>query len=149
MADVVDPVTRSRMMSGIRGKNTKPELWLRKALHALGFRFRVHVRDLPGRPDIVLPKWKAVVLVHGCFWHQHGGCRFATRPATRPDFWQAKFASNIERDRRQLAALQQIGWRTAVIWECSLRHPQDLDATAAALADWLTSGAAQLETEPS
>jgi len=121
MADVVDKATRSRMMAGIKGTNTGPELALRKALHALGLRFRLHAKSLPGRPDIVLPRWKAVVFVHGCFWHRHKGCRYATVPATRPQFWNEKFAANVSRDQRNLDGLAAAGWRTRVVWECDLK----------------------------
>lgn len=122
MADVVDRATRSRMMSGIKGRNTRPELVVRRALHAAGFRYRLHVPNLPGRPDIVLPKHRAVILVHGCFWHRHPGCRFSTTPATRPEFWAEKFARNVERDARDRRALQASGWRIATLWECGTRR---------------------------
>lgn len=138
MVDVVDKQTRSRMMAGIRGKNTKPEVLLRKALHAEGFRFLLHDRRLPGRPDIVLPKWNAVIEVHGCFWHRHEGCRFATTPATRPDFWAEKFAANVARDRRNVKLLQAAGWRTAVVWECRLRE-KTINELVTELCDWLRS----------
>lgn len=136
MADVVDTTTRSRMMAGIRGKDTAPELALRRALHAAGFRFRLHARELPGRPDLVLPKWRAAVQVHGCFWHRHPGCRFATSPATRPEFWSKKFAGNVERDARNHAALLALGWRVATVWECVLSKDR-LAGSAAALENWI------------
>ena len=121
MADIVDPETRSRMMSGIRGKDTKPELALRRALHARGFRYRLHDKKLPGKPDLILPKFHAAIFVHGCFWHRHEGCKHATTPATRPEFWQAKFRENVERDQRNIDALLALGWRVAVVWECEIR----------------------------
>lgn len=137
MADVVDQQTRSRMMAGIRGKNTKPELVVRRALHAQGFRYRLHVASLPGRPDIVLPKHRAVVLVHGCFWHRHEGCRFATTPATRSDFWAEKFRRNVERDTKAEEALRALAWRVATLWECDIRN---FDAEALRrLTSWLRS----------
>ena len=105
MVDVVSSKVRSRMMAGIGGKDTKPELALRKGLFALGLRYRLHDRKLPGRPDIVLPRWNAVVFVHGCFWHRHPGCRFATTPSTRPEFWLDKFKKNVARDQRNVVAL--------------------------------------------
>ena len=108
-------------MANIKGSNTGPEIALRKALHALGLRFRLHDRKLPGRPDIVLPRWKAVIFVHGCFWHRHEGCRYATVPATRPQFWNEKFAANVSRDQRNLDGLASAGWRTRVVWECDLK----------------------------
>lgn len=123
--DIVDESTRSRMMSAIGGRNTKPEIIVRKFLHARGFRFRLHVKDLPGRPDIVLPKWKACVFVHGCFWHRHANCRYATTPKTRPEFWAEKFRENVARDQRNLDALQAAGWRCHVIWECELKSSDD------------------------
>ncbi len=120
MADIVDSQTRSRMMSNIRNKNTKPEVRLRQALHREGFRFQTNVPSLPGTPDIVLPKWKTVIFVHGCFWHQHSGCRKATKPSTNPDFWQNKFDANKERDIKTLKQAHELGWRTAVVWECAI-----------------------------
>lgn len=120
MADIVDKKTRSRMMSGIRGKNTKPELRLRKALHAAGFRFRINVRSLPGTPDIVLPKWNTAIQVHGCYWHRHPGCSKATTPSSNVDFWTEKFETNIKRDTRALADLHHEGWRTIIVWECAI-----------------------------
>lgn len=121
-ADIVSPAVRSRMMAGIRGKNTKPELAIRSALHALGFRYRLHRKDLPGRPDIVFPKYKAVVMVHGCFWHGHD-CNLFRWPTTREDFWRTKIDRNIERDRMQHAALIAAGWRIGTIWECAMKGP--------------------------
>ncbi len=112
---------RSRNMSRVRGKDTKPELRVRSIAHRLGLRFRLHHRDLPGRPDMVLARHKLVVFVHGCFWHRHEGCRKATMPATRADFWQIKFEATIARDQRQQAALKTLGWRVLVIWECELK----------------------------
>ena len=120
MVDVVDPATRSRMMSGIRGKDTKPELLVRKYLHARGLRFRLHVKDLPGKPDVVFPKYRAVVFVHGCFWHHHAGCKYATMPSSRADFWANKLSDNVARDQYQFAALEGLGWRVLVVWECEL-----------------------------
>lgn len=122
MADVVDTETRSRMMAGIRGRNTKPELALRKELHARGYRYRLHAPDLPGKPDIVLPRHRAVIFVHGCFWHRHPGCSYSTCPKSNEDFWTAKFAKNVERDERARRALLREGWRVALVWECAMRH---------------------------
>lgn len=122
--DIVDSATRSRMMSGIRGKNTRPELLVRKFLHAHGFRFRLHRKDLPGNPDIVLPKLKTCIFVHGCFWHRHPGCRYATMPKTRTEFWAEKFSKNVARDARSILALRQLGWRAIIIWECQLKAPE-------------------------
>ena len=138
MPDIVDKATRSRMMAGIRNKDTRPELSLRKALHARGLRYRLHDRRLPGRPDLVFPKHRAVCFVHGCFWHRHPGCRYATTPATRPAFWQAKFADNVARDERNCQQLLQEGWRIAVVWECSLRGNR-LESTVSQIANWIAS----------
>ncbi|WP_084613840.1 very short patch repair endonuclease [Roseicyclus elongatus] len=120
MADIVDQKTRSRMMSRIRGSNTKPEVLLRKALHAEGFRFRINVKGLPGTPDIVLKKWNTIIQVNGCFWHQHPGCPRAKSPTSNTSFWQNKFAANIERDRCALLKLDELGWRTLTVWECAI-----------------------------
>ncbi|MFZ2387098.1 MAG: very short patch repair endonuclease [Polaromonas sp.] len=122
MADVVDAATRSRMMAGIRGKDTKPELIVRKFLHQQGFRYRLHPRHLPGVPDLLLPKYHTVIFVHGCFWHQHPGCRYATMPKNNAEFWQAKLASNVERDLKVISKLKVDGWRVVVIWECEINE---------------------------
>lgn len=141
MADVVPPDVRSRMMSGIRGKNTKPEWIVRRALHARGFRYRLHVRDLPGRPDVVLPKHHAAVFVHGCFWHGHD-CPLFRWPKTRPEFWQAKISRNRANDIEHQAVLRAGGWRVAIVWECALRQQIDVGA---ALAEWIGSDRAACE----
>ena len=120
MTDVVDAATRSRMMSGIRGRNTRPEMTVRIFLHSQGFRFRLHRKDLPGVPDIVLPKYKTVIFVHGCFWHRHPNCRFATMPKTNIKFWNNKFESNVARDKKNETALKASGWHVLIIWECEL-----------------------------
>lgn len=119
--DIVDQKARSRMMSGIKSKNTQPEMLVRKYLHEQGFRFRLHVAGLPGKPDIVLPKYKLCIFVHGCFWHRHEGCRYATTPATRPEFWAQKFGSNKQRDIRVKMQLLEAGWRVFELWECGFR----------------------------
>ena len=145
MTDIVDQKTRSRMMSGIRGKNTKPEMALRRALHARGFRFRLHSSKVHGRPDLVLPKRGAVVFVHGCFWHRHEGCRYTTTPVTQPEFWQAKFDANVARDSAVRANLLEDGWRVATVWECTLRKPDKVAASAELLSTWLLSDEDQIE----
>lgn len=119
MVDSLTPAERSERMSRIRGKDTKPELWVRRYLHARGFRFRLHPKDLPGRPDIVLPKYGAVVLVHGCFWHGHH-CQKGRIPGTRSAFWEAKFTANRTRDARNTRKLRRLGWRVYKVWECDL-----------------------------
>ncbi|TPK95289.1 MULTISPECIES: very short patch repair endonuclease [unclassified Mesorhizobium] len=118
--DVHSPEVRSYNMSRIRGRNTRPEMLIRTGLHARGFRFRLQVRELPGRPDLVFPKWRAVLLVHGCFWHGHN-CHLFRLPATRQDFWASKIAANKERDARSYRALADQGWRTLTLWECAIR----------------------------
>jgi len=120
MADVVSPQKRSEMMSGIRGKNTRPELLIRSLLHRAGYRYRLHVKTLPGKPDIVLPKYKAVILVHGCFWHGHD-CSLFKWPQSRVDFWKSKILTNKVNDARAQTALTEAGWRILVIWECALK----------------------------
>lgn len=134
------------MMSGIRGTNTKPELLLRKGLHALGFRFRLHDRSLPGKPDIVLPRYRAVIFAHGCFWHGHD-CHLFKWPSTRPEFWQAKIDRNRAVDARSEAALEEAGWRQAIIWECALKGKTrlPLDEVISTCADWLRSDRPRLE----
>lgn len=117
--DVVDRATRSRMMSGIRGKGTKPELAVRSFLHRAGLRFRLHAK-LPGKPDLVLPKYRTAVFVHGCFWHRHEGCRYATTPASNVEFWHEKFSGNVQRDERVKRQLEEQGWRVETIWACQL-----------------------------
>lgn len=137
MTDIVDRTTRSRMMSGIRGRHTKPERRIRAALHAAGFRFRLHVGELPGRPDVVLPKFRAVILVQGCFWHRHKGCPATTNPSSNVEFWHRKFQETVERDARNVTLLRSDGWRIATIWECAVRRMTD-QALADILAGWLT-----------
>lgn len=122
MADTLTPEERSERMSRIRSQNTKPELWVRRLLHARGFRYRLHRKDLPGRPDLVLPKYDAVVFVQGCFWHAHH-CQKGRIPDTRADFWQAKFEGNKKRDARNARALRAAGWRVFTVWECELAKP--------------------------
>jgi len=124
MTDVLSAEQRRRNMAAIRGTDTKPELRVRRALHAAGLRYRLHVRGLPGTPDLVFPSRRVVVFVHGCFWHQHPLCHNAKMPASRPEFWGPKLAANVERDRRQQRALKRLGWRVIVIWECQAK---DLD----------------------
>lgn len=141
MVDVVDAATRSRMMSGIRGRNTKPEILIRRLLHRRGFRFRIDVRKLPGRPDIVLPRYRAAIFVHGCFWHGHD-CPLFKWPQTRPEFWREKIARNRANDAKALAALAAQGWRLAIVWECAIRGAdRDVGALIEQLDTWLRSGA--------
>ncbi len=145
MPDIVDRVTRSRMMAAIGSKNSVPEVALRQALHARGLRYRLHVRALPGTPDIVFPRFRAVCFVHGCFWHRHSGCRYATTPATRLQFWEAKFLANVERDKRNQEDILESGWRVAIVWECALRG-QVRAETAQHLDHWLHGSESMFET---
>ena len=148
MADIVDRATRSRMMAGIGSRNTRPEVALRRAIHARGFRFRLHDRRLPGTPDLVFRRFGAVCLVHGCFWHRHVGCPYATTPTTRQEFWRAKFDANIERDRRNRHDLLQAGWRVATVWECAPRKQAAVEVVAQELERWLRGSAAAFDTSP-
>jgi DNA mismatch endonuclease (patch repair protein) len=121
MTDRLSPEQRSKVMSRIKGKDTQPEMIVRKWLHSQGFRFRLHRKDLPGHPDITLPKYKTVIFVHGCFWHRHEGCRRATIPATRVGFWEQKFQRNIRQDSLVQEKLNALGWNVLVIWECETK----------------------------
>jgi len=126
MTDRISKERRSWNMSQIRAANTRPEMVVRSVLHRLGYRFRVHSRKLPGRPDVVLPKWRTVVQVHGCFWHRHSGCKFAYTPKSRLRFWTRKFTENIERDLRTMRQLRELGWRVVTVWECQVCDPERL-----------------------
>ena len=117
---------RSRNMSAIKSKNTKPEITVRKLLHSMGYRFRLHKKDLPGSPDIVLPKYKTVIFVHGCFWHRHQNCKYASNPKTRREFWEKKFKENIERDKKTQEKLKNLGWKTNIVWECEVKNREIL-----------------------
>ncbi len=119
--DIVTKATRSRMMAGIRNKDTKPEILVRKHLHSLGFRFRLHRRIGKARPDLVLTRWHTCIFVHGCYWHRHEGCKLASKPKSNTAFWKSKFNQNVERDKRNIAELKALGWSVGIIWECSLR----------------------------
>ena len=121
MTDIVDSRRRSEMMAGIKGRDTKPELVVRRIAHKLGLRFRLHRKDLPGRPDLVFPRRRLAIFVHGCFWHRHDGCRYAYTPKSRIGFWTRKFAQNIARDRCNEEALRTLDWRVLIIWECETR----------------------------
>jgi DNA mismatch endonuclease, patch repair protein len=129
--DSLTPTRRSWNMSRIRSKNTRPELMVRSILHRLGLRFRLHSARLVGHPDIILPRHKTVVFVHGCFWHRHPNCKLAYTPKSRLAFWQGKFASNVLRDKKQRAILQKSGWKTLIVWECEVAKPTQLRARLA------------------
>jgi len=150
LVDVVDAATRSRMMSGIRSKNTSPEVLVRKALHAKGFRFRIHVKSLPGKPDLVLPKYNAVIFVHGCFWHGHN-CHYFKIPQTRPEFWLDKIGKNQERDQHTLARLLALNWRVLIVWECAIREAKKKNSKLLIekISDWLIGGNQVLELDES
>jgi DNA mismatch endonuclease, patch repair protein len=120
MTDRISPEHRSWNMSRIRGKDTGPEILVRSVLHRMGYRFRLHCSSLPGKPDMILPKYRIAVFVHGCFWHRHG-CKFSYTPKTRKEFWLNKFESNVGRDRKTLTKLKGLGWKPLVVWECELR----------------------------
>lgn len=121
VTDTVDSKVRSRMMSGIKAKNTKPEMLVRRYLHSMGFRYKLHNSSLPGKPDIVLPKYRTIVFVHGCFWHRHSGCMLAYTPKSNVEAWQKKFETNVARDKKVLAELANTDWQVLIIWECDLR----------------------------
>lgn len=126
MVDHVSTARRSEIMASIHSVDTVPELTLRRMLHRLGYRYRIHLKNLPGRPDLVFPGRKKVIFVHGCFWHRHKGCAYTSIPKTRTEFWLEKFAANVERDRRNLRLLKEMGWGVKIVWECELKHPEKM-----------------------
>ena len=126
MADKIDPERRSQNMRRVRSRDTQPELVVRHALYKLGYRYRLHRRDLAGTPDIVFPSKKLAIFVHGCFWHRHSGCKRTTTPSTRAEFWKAKFDANVARDQRTKRSLAKLGWRSQVIWECETKSIEQL-----------------------
>jgi DNA mismatch endonuclease (patch repair protein) len=127
MVDRLTPQRRSWLMSQVRGKDTFPELAVRKIVHKLGLRYRLHQTSLPGKPDLVLAKHRMIIFVNGCFWHRHEGCRKATTPSTRKEFWQHKFSRNLKRDIQNQSALKQLGWRVIVVWECETKNNRRLE----------------------
>ncbi|MEP9380316.1 very short patch repair endonuclease [Aquabacter sp. CN5-332] len=127
--DRISQERRSQNMSRIRGRNTKPELLVRKAAHGLGYRFRLHHKSLPGSPDLVFPKRKIALFVHGCFWHRHDNCKYCYQPKSNVEFWVRKFQTNVTRDERVRKELEALGWRTAVIWQCQTGEPDSLAGT--------------------
>jgi DNA mismatch endonuclease, patch repair protein len=136
VTDHVDALKRSQMMAAVRSKDTKPEMAVRRLVHAMGFRYRLHQTSLPGKPDLVFASRRKIILVHGCFWHRHRGCRYATTPKTRTAFWNQKFCTNIERDRRTLRELKRMGWSVKTVWQCELKNPAKL---AKALDEFLSN----------
>lgn len=135
MPDILTLSQRSKCMSSIRGKNTKPEILVRKGLHARGFRFRLHNKKLPGSPDVVLLKYGVAIMVNGCFWHRHKGCRYATKPRTNVEFWETKIAMNRHRDEVTNAHLEALGWHVITVWECELRGKAEAASKLYALAE--------------
>ena len=133
MADTFTPTQRSRIMRKVKSTDTKPEMIVRKWLHAQGYRFRLHDKTLPGRPDVKLTKRRTVIFVHGCFWHRHPGCKRATTPASRVEYWTEKFRRNTERDARNQAALEALGWKVIVLWECDIASGRFKDILTAEL----------------
>lgn len=131
--DTLNEERRSWNMSRIRSRNTKPEVLVRSLLHRMGYRFRLHVSSLPGTPDLVLPRYKTVIFVHGCFWHRHSGCKYSYVPKSRIEFWKRKFEKNIEADRRAVEELKELGWSVFVIWECELADTESLTKRISAL----------------
>lgn len=142
MTDVVSASVRSRMMSGIKGKDSQPEVQVRQLLFAAGFRFRLHRRDLPGTPDIVLPGRRIAIFVQGCFWHAHQDCKYAKLPSTRPDFWRAKLQANVQRDAHAMQQLLSMGWRVLWVWECAIRSAQTRPLFHERIVDWINNGSA-------
>ena len=145
MADIVDRATRSRIMASIGPKDTVPELVLRRFLHQAGFRFRLHQRHLVGRPDLVLPRYRVVLFVHGCFWHSHEGCVAAVIPSSNRAFWKKKLVANQRRDEAQIAALRAEGWRVGIFWECAARKGVADERTLKAVAVWIKQRSAYRE----
>jgi len=148
MVDVVSLKTRSQMMAGIKGRNTKPEIQIRKALHKLGFRYSLYNHTLPGKPDLIFPKHKSVIQVNGCFWHKHN-CHLFKWPSTRPDFWKNKISGNRKRDSKNNAELNKLGWRVLTIWECALKGKSKInfDVLIRKIEKWLTTDARSCEIE--
>jgi DNA mismatch endonuclease (patch repair protein) len=139
--DTVDEKTRSKMMASVRQKDTGPEMLLRKTLHRMGLRYKLHDKKLPGSPDLVFPGFRAVIFVHGCFWHRHEGCRFASTPSSRTEFWEAKFEANKARDRKNYDLLEKLGWRVLVVWECTIKKAsrEQLKELGKDIDEWLRS----------
>jgi len=145
MTDTLSPEQRSRLMAKVHGKDTAIEKKVRSYLHRKGYRFRKHVTGMPGSPDIVLPKYKATIFVHGCFWHGHTGCRKSRLPTTRRAFWEEKRKANLERDERKVTELLNEGWRVAVVWQCALEQTETLTNTIDTLETWINSEDNQCE----
>lgn len=143
--DIVDKQTRSRMMANIKGKNTRSEITIRSLLHRQGFRFRIHDKSLPGTPDLVFRKYKAVIFVHGCYWHRHDDCKLTSTPKQNKKFWVNKFNATVARDGAVYFKLKVQGWRVSIIWECAIRDKDHLPVHINTLADWLKSESEYIE----
>ncbi len=146
--DVVSATKRSEMMSGIRGKNTKPELLVRSMLFKAGYRFRLHRKDLPGTPDIVMPGRHVAIFIHGCFWHRHRDCSLARLPKSNAEFWKSKLSGNERRDQVKYRDLAGLGWRVLIIWECVIRRQDDGDRLMESITRWIESGSLHAELPP-
>lgn len=148
MPDVHDTQTRSRNMAAIKGRDTKPEIIIRKALHQAGFRYRLHVRDLPGKPDMAFPRYHAALFINGCFWHRHN-CHLFKWPQTRQEFWENKISGNVKNDAKKLEMLEAAGWRVGIVWECALKgkYRRPHEATIQMIAEWLKSDDKKLEIQ--
>lgn len=146
MTDIVDKKTRSRMMAGIHSKDTKPEMLIRRALHGMGFRYHLHDKKLPGKPDLLLPRYNAVIQIHGCFWHAHN-CPLFKLPKTRTEFWREKITGNQTRDKKNIEKLISQGWRVLIWWECNTRKPKEFENAVEEVAKWLRSDEIYLEIE--
>jgi DNA mismatch endonuclease (patch repair protein) len=145
MTDVFSAEKRSEVMSRVRSKDTKPEFIVRRYLHGLGFRYRLHKKGVPGKPDLWFPKYNAAIFVNGCYWHRHSGCKLASIPKQNRAFWEAKFESNVVRDEENLAALKAKGIRVLVVWECQLKSIKNRERTLPKISEWLLSSSARTE----
>jgi DNA mismatch endonuclease, patch repair protein len=145
MTDFMTPKQRSQTMSKVRGYNTEPEKFIRSRLHTQGFRFRINNSSLPGKPDIVLKKYNAIIFIHGCFWHNHKGCKKSKLPDTRHEFWRKKITDTVRRDQRNISDLSKLGWRIATVWECRTQKKDVLDQTTKKLSKWLKGNKRQIE----
>lgn len=146
--DIWDKKKRSEVMSKIRSKNTKPEILLRKALFAKGYRYRINDKKLPGKPDIVLPKHRTVIFVHGCFWHSHEGCKYYYIPKSNTDFWIKKFQTNKERDKKNISSILSLDWNIIIVWECTIAYKKDIDPVISRIAQCLADFESCLPANP-
>ena len=147
MPDIYDKKRRSEIMAQIAGKDTKPEKLIRSYLHSQGFRFRINNPNLPGKPDIVLKKYNAVIFIHGCFWHNHKGCKKSKLPETRKQFWRNKIGNTVKRDKRNISELKKIGWRIAIVWECAIKNKEDLPSSYTKLKFWIVGNEKMIQIQ--